>query len=251
MLTKRIIPCLDVQNGKVVKGTQFTDLQEAGSPVAMAKYYESQGADEIVLLDITASIEERATFLDVVTQVAKQLSIPFAVGGGVRSLSDIRRLLNAGADKVSLNSAALINPQLIRDAALAFGSQCVILAIDAKKTNNGWEVYSHSGSLSTGKNALMWALEGEELGAGEILVTSIDRDGTKQGYDLELIQTLKRSLKIPIIASGGVGALEDIRDVFSQGNADAALAASIFHFRQCTITQLKDFLAKENILVRR
>jgi cyclase len=201
-------------------------------------------------LDITASIEGRDTFLDVVTQVAKQISIPLTVGGGIRSLSDIRRLLNAGVDKVSLNSAALKNPQLISDAALAFGSQCIILAIDVKKTETGWEVFSHSGTLSTRKDAFSWALEGQKLGAGELLVTSIDRDGTQQGYDLELIQMLSTHLSIPIIASGGVGKWEDIKEVFMGGKADAALAASLFHFGKCSVLQLKQLLAKENILVR-
>jgi imidazole glycerol-phosphate synthase subunit HisF len=251
MLTKRIIPCLDVKDGQVVKGKCFVDLQQAGDPVAMAKFYQDQGADELVLLDITATNEGRATFLNVVTQVAKQLSIPLAVGGGIRSLFDIRRLLNAGVDKVSLNSAALNNPQLIEDAASAFGSQCIILAIDVKKTNSGWEVFSHSGSLATGKNALAWALEAQKLGAGELLVTSIDRDGMQKGYDLELIQMLSGHLSIPIIASGGVGKWEDIKDVFTQGKADAALAASLFHFGKCSVWQLKELLSKENILVRR
>jgi imidazole glycerol-phosphate synthase subunit HisF len=250
MLTKRIIPCLDVKNGKVVKGKCFIDLQLAGDPVAMAKFYEEQGADELVLLDITASLEDRDTFLDVVIQVAKQLSIPLTVGGGIRSLSDIRRLLNAGVDKVSLNTAALKTPQLIRLAAEAFGSQCIILAIDAKKTGSEWKVFSHSGTISTGKDALSWAFEGQRLGAGELLVTSIDRDGTQEGYDLELIQMLSTHLSIPLIASGGVGKWEDIKDVFIKGKADAALAASLFHFNGCSVEQLKRLLAQENILVR-
>jgi imidazole glycerol-phosphate synthase subunit HisF len=250
MLTKRIIPCLDVKDGKVVKGKYFIDLQWAGDPVAMAKFYEEQGADELVLLDITASIEGRGTFLDVVTQVAKQLSIPLTVGGGIRSLSDIRRLLNAGVDKVSLNTAALKTPQLIRKIAEAFGSQCILLAIDAKKTGSEWKVFSHNGTIPTGKEVLSWALEGQQLGAGELLITSIDRDGTQEGYDLELIQMLSTHLSIPVIASGGVGKWEDIKDVFIKGNADAALAASLFHFNICSIEQLKRLLAKENILVR-
>jgi cyclase len=250
MLTKRIIPCLDVKDGQVVKGKCFVDLQQAGDPVALARFYESQGADELVLLDITASIEERSTFLDVVTQVAKQLSIPLTVGGGIRSLSDIRRLLNAGVDKVSLNTAALKTPQLIQQAVEAFGSQCIILAIDVKKTDSGWEVFSHSGTVSTGEDALSWALEGQRLGAGELLVTSIDRDGTQEGYDLELIQMLSAHLSIPIIASGGVGKWEDIKDVFVQGKADAALAASLFHFKGCSVGELKRLLAQEDILVR-
>ncbi len=250
MLTKRIIPCLDMKDGKVVKGKCFIDLQLAGDPVTMAKFYEDQGADELVLLDITASIEDRRTFLDVVSQVAKQLSIPLTVGGGIRTLSDIRRLLNAGVDKVSLNTAALKTPQLIRQAAESFGSQCIILAIDVKRTELGWEVFSHSGTVSTGKNALEWALIGQQLGAGELLVTSIDRDGSQEGYDLELIQMLESRLSIPIIASGGVGKWEDIKDVFTKGKADAALAASLFHFNGCSVEQVKKLLAQENILVR-
>lgn len=250
MLTKRIIPCLDVKDGKVVKGKCFVDLQQAGDPVAMAKFYEDQGADELVLLDITASIENRTTFLDVVTQVAKQLSIPLTVGGGIRSLLDIRSLLNAGVDKVSLNTAVLKNPELLAQAANTFGSQCIILAIDAKKIDCGWKVFSHSGTISTNKDVLAWALEGQLLGAGELLITSIDRDGTQQGYDLELIQKLESRLSIPIIASGGVGTWEDIKDVFIKGKADAALAASLFHFKGCSIGDLKNKLVREKVLVR-
>ncbi len=250
MLTKRIIPCLDVKEGKVVKGKSFMGLQEAGDPVSLAKLYEAQGADELVLLDIAATLEGRNTFLDIVAQTAKELSIPFSVGGGIRSLDDIRRLLNAGADKVSLNSAALNRPDLIREAAEAFGSQCVILAIDVKRKGASWEVYSHAGTLATGKDALEWALEGQRLGAGELLVTSIDRDGNQQGYDLELIEKLSNRLTIPIIASGGVGKWEDIRDAFVKGKADAALAASLFHFSRCPISELKQRLANEGICVR-
>jgi imidazole glycerol-phosphate synthase subunit HisF len=250
MLTKRIIPCLDVKDGKVVKGKNFTGLIEAGDPVALAKSYEMQGADELVLLDITATLEGRGAFLDIVSNCAKELSIPFSVGGGIRSLEDIRLLLNAGADRVSLNSAALNNPQLIKEAADAFGSQCIILAIDVKKTERGWEVFSRSGTTATSLDAVSWALEGQRLGAGEILVTSIDRDGTKKGYDLELIEILSRTLSIPVIASGGVGKIEDIRDAFIKGNADAALAASLFHFDRCSIQELKRFLDKEGIRVR-
>lgn len=250
MLTKRIIPCLDIKDGKVVKGKCFIDLQCAGEPVAMAKVYEEQGADELVLLDITASIEERDIFLDVVVQVAKHLSITLTVGGGIRSLSDIRRLLNAGVDKVSLNTAALKTPLLIKQAAEAFGSQCIILAIDAKRIGSGWEVFSHSGTVSTGKDVLAWAFEGQRLGAGELLVTSIDRDGTHQGYDLALIKRLSTKLSIPLIASGGVGKWEDIKDLFIKGDADAALAASLFHFNRCSIGELKRLLTQQNIRVR-
>lgn len=251
MLTKRIIPCLDIKEGQVVKGTCFTDLRSAGDPVALAALYERQGADELVLLDISASLENRGTFLDVVAKVARKLSIPFAVGGGVKSLSDIRRLLNAGADKVSLNTGALKRPELIREAAEAFGSQCIILAIDAKRAGEGWQIYSHSGTLPADKDALQWALEGQKLGAGELLVTSIDRDGTQQGYDLQLIQKLHAHLTIPIIASGGVGKWEDMRDLFVIGKAEAALAASLFHYNICSIGELKKKLTQENILVRR
>ncbi len=250
MITKRIIPCLDVKDGKVVKGKNFNGLIEAGDPVSLAKLYEIQGADELVLLDITATLEGRGAFLGIVEACAKELSIPFSVGGGIRTLDDIRSLLNAGADKISLNSAALKNPQLIREAAEAFGSQCVILAIDVKRKGAGWEVYGSAGTIATGKDALQWALEGQNLGAGELLVTSIDRDGTQEGYDLELIETLSRQLKIPLIASGGGGKWEDIRDAFVKGKADAALAASIFHFNRCPIPELKQRLAKENIRIR-
>jgi imidazole glycerol-phosphate synthase subunit HisF len=250
MLTKRIIPCLDVKDGKVVKGKCFVDLQLAGDPVAMAKFYEDQGADELVLLDITASIENRDTFFDIVTQVAKQLSIPLIVGGGIRSLCDIRRLLNAGVDKVSLNTAALKTPELLSQAAQKFGSQCILLGIDVKRTDFGWKVFSHSGTLSTGKEVMEWALMGQQLGVGELLVTSIDRDGTQEGYDLELMEKLSTALSIPVIASGGVGKWEDIRDVFVKGKADAALAASLFHFNGYSVKKLKELLAQENILVR-
>ncbi len=250
MLTRRIIPCLDVRDGKVVKGKCFVDLQWAGDPVAMAKFYEEQGADELVLLDITASIENRDTFLDIVTEVAKQLSIPLIVGGGIRSLCDIRRLLNAGVDKVSLNTAALKTPELLSQAAQKFGSQCILLGIDVKRTEFGWEVFSHSGTIPTGKEVMEWALMGQRLGVGELLVTSIDRDGTQEGYDLELMEKLSTSLSISVIASGGVGKWEDIRDVFVKGKADAALAASLFHFNGYSVEKLKRLLAQENILVR-
>ena len=250
MLTKRIIPCLDVKEGRVVKGKCFNDLKNAGDPVTLAKHYEQSGADELVLLDISASIEGRSTFLEVVAQVARELSIPFSVGGGIRSLDNVRALLNAGADKVSLNSAALKTPQLIQQAAKKFGSQCIILAIDVKKTESGWRVFSHSGTIATDKEVLEWALEGQNLGAGELLITSIDRDGMEQGYDLELIRMLTKQLSIPLIASGGVGKWQDIKDVFVEGEADAALAASLFHFDKCTIPQLKRLLAQEKIKVR-
>lgn len=250
MLTKRIIPCLDVKEGRVVKGKCFLDLVHAGDPVEMAKVYEDQGADELVLLDITASIEDRSTFLDVIDRVAKKLSIPFTVGGGIRSLADIRRLLNAGVDKVSLNTAALKNPELLVQAAESFGSQCIVLAMDVKKMERGWEVFSYAGTRPAGRDALEWALEGQRLGAGELLVTSIDRDGTQNGYDLDLMRLLSSNLTVPIIASGGVGKWEDIRNVFQEGKADAALAASIFHFNGMTVKELKELLAQENVEVR-
>lgn len=250
MLTKRIIPCLDVKDGQVVKGTRFVDLKSSGDPVDMAIRYEEEGADELVLLDITASLEARNTFLDVVTAVAKHLSIPLTVGGGISNLSDIRRLLQSGVDKVAINSAALGNPRLLLQASEAFGSQCVVLAIDVKRKEGGWEIFSHGGSKLTGKDALEWALEGQRLGAGELLVTSIDRDGTKVGYDLELMRMISTRLSIPVIASGGVGKWEDIRDVFIEGKVDAALAASLFHSKSCSIRSVKEHLNRENIMVR-
>ncbi len=250
MLTKRIVPCLDVKEGRVVKGTCFVSLKDAGDPVELARCYEEEGADELVLLDITASVEKRQTFIDVVEQIAKNLSIPFTVGGGIRTLDDIRRLMNAGADKIAINTAALNRPELIAEAAQAFGSQALVVAIDVKRGTQGWEVFSHGGRTPTGKDAIAWAKRVQELGAGEILATSIDRDGTKQGYDLQLIQALNQVLEIPIIASGGVGCWEDIRDVFAIGQADAALAASLFHFDGCCISKLKEQLAKTQIKVR-
>jgi imidazole glycerol-phosphate synthase subunit HisF len=250
MLTRRIIPCLDLKDGQVVKGKRFTDLQWVGDPVAIAKLYEEQGADELILMDISASLENRETSLDVITQVAKQLSIPLTVGGGIRSLSEVRRLLNAGVDKVALNTAALENPQLIREVAEAFGSQCIVLAVDVKEIGSTWKVFSHRGTRFTGLDVLFWALSGQQLGAGELLITSIDREGTKEGYDLELIQMLSTHLSIPIIASGGAGTPEDVKDVLTKGNADAALASSLFHFNSCSIAQLKKLVSEEKILMR-
>jgi imidazole glycerol-phosphate synthase subunit HisF len=250
MLTKRIIPCLDLKEGRVVKGKCFLDLREAGDPLLLAKFYEEEGADELVLLDITASIEGRETLLEVVEGIARQISIPLIVGGGVRTISDIRRLLSVGVDKVAINTAALQNPELIREAAGRFGSQCIVLAIDVKRNQEGWQVFSHGGTMATDKDALEWALLGQKLGAGELLVTSMDRDGTKEGYDLALIRLLSDALSIPIIASGGVGKWEDIRDVFLEGKADAALAASLFHFGICSVSQLKCQLNQQNIPVR-
>ena len=250
MLMKRIIPCLDLKDGRVVKGKRFLDLQEAGDPVTLAKFYEKEGADELVLLDITASTESRATSLQIIKAVAKEINIPLTVGGGVRDLSDIRRLLNVGVDKVAINTAALTNPALIQEVAGKFGSQCIVLAMDVKKTFGKWQVFSYAGTIATDKDALTWALKGQELGAGELLVTSIDRDGTKEGYDLELMELLSSNVRLPIIASGGVGKWEDICDVFLRGNADAALAASLFHFDSYSIKQLKNQLKQQNIPVR-
>lgn len=251
MLTKRIIPCLDIKEGRVVKGTRFLALKNVGDPITLAQIYEENGADELVLLDITASLEKRKTFVEIVDEVAKHLSIPFTVGGGVRSLSDIRGLLNAGADKVAINTAALFSPELLQEVAYLFGSQAIVLAMDVKRKARGWEVFSHGGTNATGKEALTWAKEAQDLGVGELLVTSIDRDGTGQGYDLDLVQSLSDLLDIPIIASGGVGRWEDIHDVFAIGHADGALAASLFHFDCNSITHLKTNLANAGIEVRR
>ena len=251
MITKRLIPCLDVDKGRVVKGKKFVDIKDAGDAIELAKKYEKDGADELVFLDITASSDGRDIFLDLVKSVAQQIFIPFTVGGGIRSIQNIRQLLLAGADKVALNTAALETPVLIREGAAACGSQCMVVAIDVKKTGSGWSVFSHGGRKATGRDAVEWALEVERLGAGEILLTSIDRDGTKSGYDLELIQLLTRKLTIPVIASGGVGSWEDIRDAFLIGQADAALMASIVHSGEYTMTQLKKLLSEANISIRR
>ena len=250
MLTKRIIPCLDVKDGRVVKGVNFVNLRDAGDPVETAALYDKQNADEIVFLDITASHEKRSIILDVVKRTAEKVFMPLTVGGGINSVEDIRALLNAGADKVSINTAAVQNPQLIRQAADRFGSQCIVVAIDAKKNGDHWEVYTHGGRKSTGKDAVLWAKEVETLGAGEILLTSMDFDGTKNGYDLKLTQAICQTVNIPVIASGGAGQLEDFYTVFKKTQADAALAASVFHYGELSITQVKDFLKKKNIAVR-
>lgn len=252
MLTKRIIPCLDVNKGRVVKGVNFVDLKDAGDPVEIARAYDAAGADELVFLDITASCEERDTVSDMVRAVASSVFIPFTVGGGIRTVDDFKRLLREGADKISVNSAAIDRPELIKEAAEKFGSQCVVVAIDAKKRpDGGWNIYKHGGRLDTGTDAVWWAKKAEELGAGEILLTSMDCDGTKAGYDLELTQAVSEAVSIPVIASGGAGKLEDFYDAFSKGKADAALAASLFHYKELEISQVKDYLAEKGISVRR
>lgn len=251
MLAKRIIPCLDVKDGKVVKGRNFVNLEYAGNAVELAKKYNEQSADELVFLDITASFEERKTMVEVVKNVAKQVFIPLTVGGGVNTIEDMRNLLSAGADKISVNTAAVKNPNLVKEAAEKFGSQCVVVAIDAKRKNNSWKVYIKGGREATGIDAIGWAKKVENLGAGEILLTSMDKDGTKQGYDLELTKIISESVNIPVIASGGAGTLESINDVFAKGKADAALAASIFHYGKFTIKDVKDYLSDNNIVVRK
>ena len=251
MLKKRIIPCLDVKNGRVVKGINFVNLTDAGDPVEQAKIYNENGADEICFLDITASNENRNTILDVVKKTSEQCFVPLTVGGGVRNLDDISNLLNSGADKVSINTAAVSNKNIVKESAENFGSQCTVIAIDAKKTDkNKWEVFTHGGRNSTGKDALNYAKEVEELGAGEILLTSMDRDGTKKGYDLELTELISDSVSIPVIASGGVGNLEHLYDGLKKGKASAALAASIFHFGEFSIQDAKKYLDSKGIPVR-
>ena len=251
MYAKRIIPCLDVDRGRVVKGTSFVDLRDAGDPVEAAEAYNRQGADELVLLDITASAEERGTMLRIVQEVASRIFIPFTVGGGIRTVEDFTKLLRAGADKVSVNSAALKNPALLREAAEKFGSQCVVCAIDAKRRpEGGWTVYLNGGRVDTGRDALAWAVEAERLGAGEILLTSMDCDGVKQGYDLELTRAVSERVQIPVIASGGAGTMEHFYDAFTRGKADAVLAASLFHFGEIAIPELKGYLASRGIPVR-
>jgi imidazole glycerol phosphate synthase subunit hisF (EC 4.1.3.-) len=250
MLAKRIIPCLDVDKGRVVKGVKFQNLRDAGDPVEVAKSYEEQSADELVFLDITASAEERKIMIEVVQRVAETIFIPFTVGGGVSSLEDIRRLLSAGADKVSINTAAVKNPQLIYESAKRFGSQCIVVAIDAKRSERGWEVYIHGGRTPTGLDAVEWAKRVESLGAGEILLTSMDADGTKKGYDIELCRAVASAVSIPVIASGGAGTMEHFYEVFTQTNVDAALAASLFHFKEVSIPELKAYLKSKGVHVR-
>jgi cyclase len=250
MLAKRIIPCLDVDKGRVVKGVKFQNLRDAGDPVEVAKSYEEQSADELVFLDITASAEERKIMIEVVQRVAETIFIPFTVGGGVSSLEDIRRLLSAGADKVSINTAAVKKPQLIYESAKRFGSQCIVVAIDAKRSERGWEVYIHGGRTPTGLDAVEWAKRVESLGAGEILLTSMDADGTKKGYDIELNRAVASAVSIPVIASGGAGTMEHFYEVFTQTNVDAALAASLFHFKEVSIPELKAYLKSKGVHVR-
>ena len=250
MYAKRIIPCLDVKNGRVVKGTSFVNLRDAGDPVECAVEYDKQGADELVLLDITASSDARNIMTDIVSQVANSIFIPYTVGGGIRTVDDFTQLLRAGADKVSVNSAAIKRPDIINEAAYKFGSQCVVAAIDAKRKDGSWEVYINGGRVPMGIDAVEWAREAEKRGAGEILLTSMDCDGQKQGYDLELTKAVSESVGIPVIASGGAGALEHFKDAFTLGKADAVLAASLFHFGEIPIPVLKEYLHKENIPVR-
>ena len=250
MLAKRIIPCLDVKDGRVVKGVQFVDLRDAGDPVEAAIAYDRQDADELVFLDITASHENRNIMLDVVARTAEGIYMPLTVGGGIRSIEDVRGLLRAGADKVSLNTAALERPALIREAAERFGSQCIVVAIDARAVSNGWEVYTHGGRRPTGRDAVEWAREATGLGAGEILLTSMDRDGTKDGYDLELTRAISTGVDVPVIASGGAGSLEHLWEGLVEGGADAALAASIFHFGIHTIAEAKAYLRERGVPVR-
>jgi cyclase len=254
-LAKRIIPCLDVDNGRVVKGVQFVDIRDAGDPVEIAKRYDQQGADEITFLDITATHDNRETIVHVVEAVASQVFIPLTVGGGIRKLEDIRRMLNAGADKVGINSAAITNPEFVREAAEKFGSQCIVVAIDAKRSSkadepDAWEIFTHGGRKSTGIDAVEWAKKMVSYGAGEILLTSMDRDGTKSGFDLALTRAVSQAVNVPVIASGGVGELQDLTDGVKLGQADAVLAASIFHFGEHTIGEAKAQMASQGIEVR-
>jgi len=251
MLTKRIIPCLDVKDGRVVKGVNFVDLVDAGDPVEAAKAYNESGADELVFLDITATNENRKTVVEMVSKVASEVFIPFSVGGGIRSVEDIREILNAGADKVSLNSSAVKNPELIKEASEKFGRQCIIVAIDVRKNSEGWyEVLIAGGREKTGLEAVQWAKEAAGLGAGEILLTSMDKDGTKSGYDLDITRLIADAVDIPVIASGGAGKMEDFYDAIEKGNAQAVLAASLFHFGEISVKDLKKYLYDKNIPVR-
>lgn len=249
-LAKRIIPCLDVTNGRVVKGVNFVELQDAGDPVAISRRYNEEGADELTFLDITASSDNRDLILHIIEEVAAQVFIPLTVGGGVRKIEDVRRLLNAGADKVSINTSAVQNPQLVAEASDRYGSQCIVVAIDAKQVGGGWEVFIHGGRTATGLNAIEWAKNMQRLGAGEILLTSMDRDGTRNGFDLALTRAVSDSVDVPVIASGGVGNLSHLVDGIIEGHADAVLAASIFHFGEYSIRQAKEYMAQHGIEVR-
>jgi len=250
MLTKRIIPCLDVKDGRTVKGTNFVNLRDAGDAVELAKIYSSQGADELVFLDITATNEKRKTLAELVKRVAAETNIPFTVGGGINTIEDIEILLNSGADKVSINTSAVRNPQILRDAAKNFGSQCVVLAIDAKRVGGDWKVFLNGGRAATQLDAIEWAKRGAQIGAGEILLTSMDADGTRDGFEIELTRKISEAVSVPVIASGGAGRVEHFTAIFEKGKADAALAASIFHFGTYTVGDVKQFLAKQHIPVR-
>lgn len=251
MISKRIIPCLDVNKGRVVKGVSFINLRDAGDPVELAAFYDREGADEVVFLDITASHEKRKTVIELASKTAEKVFIPYTIGGGIDSIEDIREILRKGADKISINTSAVKNPELIAESSKVFGSQCIVVAIDAKKTgSNHWEVFIHGGRTPTGLDAVEWAIEVQKLGAGEILLTSMDKDGTKDGYDIKLTRAVVSSVNIPVIASGGAGSLEHLRDVFTQANADAALVASIFHYGEHTVREAKKYLKSQGINIR-
>ena len=251
MISKRIIPCLDVNKGRVVKGVSFINLRDAGDPVELAAFYDREGADEVVFLDITASHERRKTAVELASRTAEKVFIPYTIGGGIDSIEDIREILRKGADKISMNTSAVKNPELIAESSKVFGSQCIVVAIDAKKAGpNHWEVFIHGGRTPTGLDAVGWAIEVQKLGAGEILLTSMDKDGTKDGYDIELTRAVVSSVNIPVIASGGAGSLEHLRDVFTQANADAALVASIFHYGEHTVRDAKKYLKSQGINIR-
>lgn len=251
MLAKRIIPCLDVDKGRVVKGKKFKDIQDVADPVELAKFYSENGADELVFYDITASNENRDIFIDVVEKTAENINIPFAIGGGIRTIDDFTKVLRAGADKVSINSAAVKRPELITEAALKFGSQCVVLSMDVKKNGKHWDVYINGGRINTGLKALEWALKGQRLGAGEIVLNSIDSDGVKNGYSIEITKTISEAVNIPVVASGGAGNKGHFLEVLKEGKADAALAASVFHYREIEIANLKQYLYNNGVEVRR
>ncbi|MBN9132752.1 MAG: imidazole glycerol phosphate synthase subunit HisF [Nitrosospira multiformis] len=249
-LAKRIIPCLDVTNGRVVKGVKFVSLRDAGDPIEIARRYDDQGADELTFLDITASSDDRDLILHIIEEVAAQVFIPLTVGGGVRKVEDVRRLLNAGADKVSINTSAIQNPQLVAEAAGRYGSQCIVVAIDAKRVGQGWEVFTHGGRRPTGLDAIEWARKMQSLGAGEILLTSMDRDGTRDGFDLALTRAVSDAVDVPVIASGGVGNLQHLVEGIEEGHADAVLAASVFHYGEYTVRQAKEYMSQHGIEVR-